>query len=116
MRPGLFHAHLAEVADHVRQQVAGRIADLVQQLLPDGGRRDEPAGLRRLGDDEAAVFAALDDRVADVGPVGHRGPVGVQAACRLAAAFDDVAGEAARGEPVEVVGGPAELVHQHAER
>ena len=74
MRPGLFHAHLAEVADHVRQQVAGRIADLVQQLLADRRRRDEPAGPRRLGDDEAAVFAALDDRIADVGPVGHARP------------------------------------------
>ena len=43
-------------------------------------------------------------------------PVGVQAAGRLAAAFDDVAGEAAGGQPVVVVGPPAELVHQHAER
>ena len=48
MQPGLLHPHLAEVAGHVRQQIAGRIADLVQQLLADGRGRDEPAGLRAV--------------------------------------------------------------------
>ena len=117
VRPGLFHAHLAEVAGHVRQQVAApdRRSRTAAARRPSRGVTSPPVP-GRLGDDEAAVGAALDDRVADVRPVGHRGPVGVQAAGGLAAAFDDVAGEAARGEPVEVVGRPAELVHQHAER
>lgn len=43
-------------------------------------------------------------------------PVGVQAAGRLAAALDDVAGEAAGGQQVEVVVGPAEFVHQRPQR
>ncbi len=43
-------------------------------------------------------------------------PVGVQAAGGLAAAFDDVAREAAGREQVEVVRRHAEFVHEHAER
>ena len=51
-----------------------------------------------------------------MGPVGHFVPVGMQPAGGLATAFDDVAGQAARGEAVEIVCGPAELVHQRAQR
>jgi hypothetical protein len=59
---------------------------------------------------------ALDDRIADVRPVRNVFPVGVQAAGRLAAALDDVAGQAAGSQQVEVGSGPAELVHQRPQR
>ncbi len=110
------HRHRGEVAGDVRQQVGSGIADLVEHLLGHDRRRHLAARAGGLADDEAAVGFAFDDRVADSGPVGHRLPVGVQPAGGLAAALDDVAGEAAAREPVVVVAGPAELVHQHAQR
>ena len=66
------------------------------------------AGARMLGDDERAVGAGLDDRIADVGEVGNLPPV-VQAvaAGALRAALDDVAGDDAGGEAVPVVGAPS---------
>ena len=108
----LFDAHLAEVAGHVGQQIGRRVADLVQHLLGDRGAQDAAAGAFGLGQREAAVGMALDDGVADVGPVRNLLPVGVQPTGRLAAAFDDVPGQAAAGQFVVLVGGPAELVHQ----
>ena len=59
---------------------------------------------------------ALDHRIADVRPVGHALPVGVQPARGLAAAFDDVSGQAALRQSVVVVRVPAEFVHQRAQR
>ena len=110
------HRHRGEVADDVRQQVGGGIADLVEHLLGHDRGRHLAARAGGLADDEAAVGLAVDDRVPDSRPVGHGIPVGVQPAGGLAAALDDVAGETAAREPVVVVVGPAELVHQHAQR
>ena len=71
-----------------------------------------------LGDDEGAVGARLDDR--DSRRSARSGmlrqsyrqlPPGA-----LRAALDDVAGDDARGEPVPVVGAPAELVAQRRHR
>ena len=115
VRPFGDQLHASEVAGDVRQQIGGGIADLIEDLLRDHGRRDEATGSRRLRDGEVAVEAALDDRVADVRPVGHRVPVGEETARSLTAAFDDVASETACGEPIVVVRRPAELVHQHAQ-
>ncbi len=47
---------------------------------------------------------AFGDRIADVVPARHLVPVGVNAAGRLRAAFQDVTDQAAGGEPVVVVG------------
>ena len=104
VRTDLLERHLREIADHVRQQVGARIADLVEQLLADRVRRDETARSFRLGDDEAAVGLALDDREPHVLVARHRRPVGEVAAGALRAALDDVAGERALREPIVVVG------------
>ena len=116
VRAGRFDRHPGEVTDHVGQGVALRVAHLVEDLLGHGGRGDQPAGARRLGDDERSVGVTLDHGIADVGPVGHVLPVGEQAAGGLGAAFDDVAGQGAGGEAVIVGVGPAELVHQRPQR
>ena len=112
----LLQLHLREIRDHVRKDVGGRIADLVQHLLGDRRRHDQPAGLRRLPQHEAAVDFARRDRIADILPAGHLVPIGMHAAGRLRAAFEDVTDQAAGGEPVVIVGLPAEFVHQDAER
>ncbi|MNN01812.1 hypothetical protein D3C81_1144400 [compost metagenome] len=112
----LAQRHLGEVAGDVGQQVGRGIADLVQDLLPDGSGADQPARARRLADREAAVGTARHHGIADVGPVRHALPVGMQPAGGLAAALDDMARQAALRQPVIVVRLPAELVHQHAQR
>jgi hypothetical protein len=113
---GLGQRHAGEVAHHVGQDVGTRIADLVEHLLAHGRGAHQPAGARWLGDDEAAVSAALGDRKAHVVPAGHALPVGVVAAGGLRAAFDQVPGQAALRELVEVVGRPAEVRDQRRQR
>ena len=113
---GLRQRDLREITHHVGQDVAGRVANLVQHLLGDHCWRHQAAGAGRLGAGKAAVGAAFDDGVTDVGPARHRVPVGMQAASGLATAFDDVAGQAARRQGVVIRRGPAKLVHQHAQR
>jgi len=49
-------------------------------------------------------------------PVRHVLPVGEQPARGLAAAFDDVAGQAATRQRVVIGGRPAKGIHQHAQR
>ena len=62
------------------------------------------AGVRVLRDDERAVGARLDDRIADVREVGNVPPVVEAVAARaLRAALDDVAGDDSGGELVPVV-------------
>ena len=112
----LLHADLREVAADIRKQIGRRVADLVEHLLGDHRHADQPAGTGRLGDDERTVGGALDDRVADVGPIGYRFPVGEQAPGGLRAALDDVAGKRPLREHVVGIRRPAELVHQGAER
>jgi hypothetical protein len=105
-----------EVAHHVGQDVGARVADLVEHLLAHGGRADQPAGAGRLGDDEAAVGAALGDGEAHVVPARNAGPVGVVAAGGLRAALDQVAGQAAWRQLVQVVGFPVEAGDQRRQR
>ena len=63
------------------------------------------------------IALRFNDGKADAVPVGHALPVGEQAAVALRTAFHQVAGQRARpSKPVVVVGSPAELVHQHAQR
>ena len=80
-------------------------------MLGDAGAAHDAAGARRFREHEAAIVGALDDRVADVRPVGNRLPVGVQPAGGLAAAFDDVPGEAALREAIPVVLRPLEFMN-----
>ena len=98
-RPG--EGDLREVASHVRQQVGGRVLDLVEHLLGDCRGCHQATGTRRLADHEAlAVGIALGYGETHVFPAGHFFPVGEQAAGALGTAFDDVAGQAAAGELV----------------
>src|SRR5258705_25230 len=69
----------AEIRAPVRGQVAGGIADLVEELLGHGGARYPAARARVLGHHEAAVGRPLGDRIADV-ERRHLPPVGQVAA------------------------------------
>ena len=112
----LLHRNVGEVANHVGQDVAPGVADLVQHLLGNHRSVHQATGACGLGTDKAAIGGTLHDRVADVGPIRHAGPVGVQPARGLATAFNDVTCEAACREQVKFVRAPAKLVHQHAQR
>ena len=98
-----------EAGDAVGGQVL-RGAHLVEELLADRVDADEPARPRMLGDGERAVGGGLDEGEAEVGEALHLLPVGEVPTGALGAALDDVAGHDAGGEPVPVVGRPAELV------
>ena len=107
---------LREIGDHIGQDVGGGIADLVQGLLGDGARRDQPAGLIGLCQDEAAIGPALGDRIADIMPVRHLLPIRIETAGALRTAFQEVADQAAGRQPVIIGVGPFELMHQDPER
>ena len=63
-----------------------------------------------------AVGGALDDRIADMRPIGNPLPVGEQAAGGLAAALDDVAAQGAGSKTVEVYRCPGEGMDERAQR
>ena len=107
---------VGKIGRHVGQEIGSGVADLVQRLFGDHRRNDQTAGAFRLGDNEASVASAFRDGIADIVPIGHFLPIAEGAAGRLRAAFQDVADQAAGTETVIVVGRPAELVHQNAER
>ena len=115
--PQLFELHGREVADHIREQVPGRIVHLVGDLLGHGGHAHPSPGPDGLGHDERAVGGTLDDRVAHVVPLGgHRAPVGGDAAGGLRTALDDVARQAPERQPIQLARAPAEGVNQGRER
>ena len=103
---------LAEVADHVGQQVGARVADFIQQLLGDAQFADQSAGALDLADGELAVGTDLHNRETDVFVVRHLPPIGEVAAGALRAAFDDMPGQCRLGQAVVVLPGPVELMHQ----
>ena len=112
VRALLLEFDLAEIADHIRQQVGPWIADFVQQLFAHAQGRDQTSGAFGLGDDELAVGADLDHGEADVLVVRHLLPIGEVAAGALCATLDDVPGQCGLGQVVVVVPRPAELMHQ----
>ena len=59
----------AEVGNHIRCDVVGRIAQLVHDLLGHHGLRDLPAGSLVLGHDKAAIRCSFDDGKPDVGQI-----------------------------------------------
>ena len=65
---------------------------------------------------KAAIGKTIDDRVAHVGPIWNVLPIGVQAACGLTPAFNDVPGQTAACEQVVILWAPTELVHQRPQR
>ena len=108
---GRLHGQIEERHAHVGAHVAGRIADLVDELLLHGGRGHGAAGPGRLRDRAAAMAVDLGDGEADVGRAGEVEPVGGDAAGDLRAALQEVAGDGGAGEAVPIVVAPAELVH-----
>ena len=116
VRPDLFKPHSGEVADHVGDIVALRVADFVKQLLGDRADRHHPAGRLRLGDHQRAILAAFADRHADPGPVRHIAPVGESAAGHLRRTFEQMARQRAGRQQIEIVRAPAEFVDQRPER
>ena len=112
----LGHQYPCEVAHHIRQHIGGRVANLIQHLLCNHRRAHQAAGAGRLGHHERAISMTFNDGIAVVGPIGHALPIGKQTASGLRAAFDDVAGQRALGQPVVVIEAPIELMHQGAER
>ncbi len=90
---------------------------LVGDLLGYGRRTHPPAGPGRLGNDEAAVGAAFDDRITHVIPApGHRAPVREDATGRLRPALDDVADKTPERQAIEILLRPVKVVHQGTER
>src|SRR5262249_6823417 len=123
--PGNAHAVVAflfqldgrEIGDAVGRDVVFRIAHLVHQLFGYPGDCNSPTRSRMFGDDERAVFAGFDNRVADVPELGVRLPINrAIASGGLRAAFDDVTGDCPCRDPVPIVELPAEFVDHRAQR
>ena len=94
-----------------------RVAHLVDELLGHPGHGDAAARAGMLGHVEAAVGAGLDDRIPDVGEVGHALPVHEAIpAGALGAAFDGVSGHGAGREQIPRVAAPSEGVHHRPKR
>ena len=115
--PRLRQADGREIGDAIGCDVGRGIPHLVHELLGDARHADAAAGVRVLGDLEAAVRMGFHDRVADVREVRDALPVHAAIApAALGAALDGVARNGAGGELVPVVGAPAEGVHHGRER
>ena len=112
----LLDAHLPEITTHIGQQISTRVADFIKQLLGHGGAQNLAAGARGFMQFKAAIGKAIDDRVADIWPIGNVLPIGVQAPRGLAAAFNDVPGQTAAGEQVVILWAPIKFVHQRPQR
>ena len=112
----VFDLHLREVADHIRQFIPTRVADLIQQLLAHGCAVDQPAFARRLKQLEHAVCLQLNQRVAHVHPVRDLLPIGEQTARTLRAALHEMSGEAGLRERVVLRHLPAEFMDRNAEQ
>ena len=104
-----------EIAGHVGQEVGARVADLVEHLLAHGSLGDEPAGIRGFADHAAAVRRAFRDGKADIFVTLHPLPIGEDAPRGLGAALDEVTGQTARGQQVQLIVAPAEFVHQRTQ-
>lgn len=68
-----FQGHVTEVAGHVRQLVARRVANLVQQLLGNGFPGNEASGADRFGYHKGARLVHLHHRKANVPPARGSG-------------------------------------------
>ena len=108
--------YLREIADHIRQDVGGGVADLIQHLLADRAAVDRAAGPGRLGDDAAPIHPDLGNGVADVDQaVGDVAPIGKITARHLRPAFDQMPRQRPTGQRIEIVRAPAERVDQRTE-
>src|SRR5471032_2375870 len=99
----LLQFDLAEIADHIGQQVGARVADFIQQLFGHTEFADQPARTVDFIDGELAVGTDLYDGKTNVLVVRHVTPIGEVATGALCAAFDDVPGEGGLGEAVIVL-------------
>ena len=88
VRSHLSELDVSPIAGHVGQQIPGRIAYLVDQLLGGGANIDQTSGAIGLGEHERAIRTALGHRVSEVVPGRHVLPVGQQAPRRLRPAFE----------------------------
>ena len=104
--------HGGEVGDGVGGDVDLRMSHLVQELLADRLEAHQPPGARVLGQDEGSVGLELQDGESDVDVARHFLPVGEVSSRRLGSALDEMGGDDSLGEPIVVVGLPAELVDQ----
>ena len=66
-----------ELGRHVGREVAGRVVELVEQLLLAGRRADQPAAPGPLHHQRLAGCLDLGDRVTDVGQVGDLFETGI---------------------------------------
>jgi len=91
--------------------------DLIEHLLDHGQTIDHAAGTGRLGDDDFTGLIDLCDRIADLGEARHIlvAGIGKIATGHLRTAFEQMARERSGGEPVPVVGGPAERMQQRSQ-
>mmetsp|Transcript_949 Transcript_949/g.2851 ORF Transcript_949/g.2851 Transcript_949/m.2851 type:complete len:420 (+) Transcript_949:740-1999(+) len=104
-----------EVARHVGHVVRAGVLDLVAQLLGNAPEAHDAVGARWLRERERPVRIRLHDGVAHVVPLLVL-IVREEAAGALRGALDEVPGACAHAELVILVGPPAELMHEYAER
>ena len=100
----MFKLHLGKIAKNIGQGIGAWITDFVEHLLANRADRDRAARLCRLGAREAAILGDLGNRVADIVEcLRDLVPVGIVAPGGLRSAFEDVPGEAAASEAIEII-------------
>ena len=116
VRTALFEPHMREIAGHIGNEIGLRVADFIQHLFGHGADADQAAGAFGLGDDQRAIAGAFGNRAADTVPAGHIAPIGEGAAGRLRPAFDQVPGQRAGSQKIEIARPPAEFMDQRPQR
>ena len=112
------NTHLAQVHDHIRRQVAGRVVHFVEQLFLDRAFGDATSGASRLADDDLPIGRDAGDGAADIGQVRYVLQAGMSevATADLGAAFEQVANCRGLGDAIPVIGLPAEGMAQRPHR
>ena len=111
----LLHAHGSEITHNIGQDIGGGVSNFVKHLLGNHRYTYQATRVGRLGDDERAVRAAFENRVADIGPIGHAFPIGKQTAGGLCAALQNVPAQAALRHFVQLVRLPVKGMHERAQ-
>src|SRR6185312_12095311 len=110
IRSRVFDADRGEIGNHVRRDVAVRVAHFLNELLRYSLHRHAATGVGMLGDDKAAILVRVCDRITDVGEIGNVAPVVLAvAAGALRTALEYVTGDDPGSKPVVIGVVPAVL-------
>lgn len=113
----LLKPHIRNVERHIRRQIGGGIVDFVQDLLLDGAKIDDAAGVFWLGENERPVLGNLGNRKADVVEVRHVFPsrIGEIPSGHLRPTLKQVTNQNPGRQSVPIVGLPTKMCHQRPE-